>query len=135
MTYELVTLKTLKELSSAGAVRAAHAIATNGGFAVQFTCGMMIRTLQAKRGNPRIFKTLDAAAKIVRGMGVARIDADLSNWNPGGAAVRVRDEKAMAMRQVQKAMTTIRRRAAALTPDAAQKLADEAVAYVHSARR
>jgi hypothetical protein len=135
MAYELVTLKTLKELSSAGAVRAAHAIATNGGFAVQFTYGMVTRTLQAKRGNPRIFKTLDAAAKTVRGVGVAHLNADLANWNPGEASLRTRDEKALAIRQVQKAMTTIRRRAASLTPDAAQQLVAEAVAYAHSARR
>jgi hypothetical protein len=134
MTHELVTLKTLKELSSAGAVRAAHAIATHGGFSVQFTYGLVTRTLQAKRGNPRIFKTLDAAAKTVRGVGLERLDADLANWNPGETTQRKLDEKTLAIRQVQKAMTTIRRRAAGLTPAAAQQLADEAIAYAHNAQ-
>jgi hypothetical protein len=101
---------------------------------VQFTYGLTTKTLQAKRGNPRIFRTLDAAAKTVRGMGVARLEADLAGWNPDEPSLRVRDEKALAHRQLQKAMTTIRRRAESLSPEDAQRLADEATAYARSAR-
>jgi len=134
MDYDLVSLKTLKELSSAGAVRAAQAVGTQGGFAVQFTYGLTTKTLQAKRGHPRIFRTLDAAAKTVRGIGVARLEADLAGWQPNAPGLRVRDEKALAAQQLQKAMTTIRRRAKLLSPDAAQRLADEATAYARTAR-
>ncbi|MFI4940268.1 MAG: hypothetical protein ACHP7O_08015 [Burkholderiales bacterium] len=134
MDYDLVTLKILKELSAAGAVRAAQVVGTHGGFAVQFTYGLTTKTLQAKRGNPRIFRTLDAAAKTVRGVGVARLEADLAGWNPNEPSLRVRDEKALATRQLQKAMTTIRRRSEALSPEDAQRLADDATAYARTAR-
>ena len=134
MTYDLVSLKTLKELSAAGAVRAAQVVGTHGGFAVQFTYGLTTKTLQAKRGNPRIFRTLDAAAKTVQGVGVARLEADLVGWNPNEPSLRARDEKVLATRQLQKAMTTIRRRSEALSPEDAQRLADEATVYARAAR-
>lgn len=134
MVFDLVSLKTLKELSAAGAVRAAQVVGTRGGFSVQFTYGLTTKTLQAKHGNPRIFRTLDAAAKTVRGMGVVRLEADLAGWNPDEPSLRVRDEKALAHRQLQKAMTTIRRRAESLSPEDAQRLADEAIVYARTAR-
>lgn len=134
MAYELVSLNTLKELSAAGAVRAAQVIGTTGGFAVQFTYGLTTKTLQAKRGHPRIFRTLDAAAKTVLGVGVARLEANLVGWNPKETKLHDRDEKALARLQLQKAMTTIRRRSESLSPEEAQRLADEAVAYVRDAR-
>lgn len=134
MAYDFVTLKTLKELSAAGAVSAAQVVGTDGGFALQFTYGQTTKTLQAKRGNPRIFRTLDAAAKAVRGVGVARLEADLADWKPE-LSLRARDETALARRQLQKAMTTIRRRAEALSPEDAQRLADEASAYARTAQQ
>lgn len=134
MAYDLVSLKTLKELSAAGAVRAAQVVGTHGGFAVQFTYGLITKTLQAKHGNPRIFRTLDAAAKTVLGVGVARLEADLAGWNPDEPSLRIRDEKELAQRQLQKAMTTIRRRAEALSPEDAQRLSDEATIYARTTR-
>ncbi|MFA7241703.1 MAG: hypothetical protein WC091_16450 [Sulfuricellaceae bacterium] len=134
MAYDLVNLKTIKELSAAGSVRTAQVVGACGGFAVQFNYGLAIKTLQAKRGNPRIFRTLDAVAKTVRGIGVARLEADLAGWNPVEPSLRVRDEKALAHRQLQKAMTTIRRRAESLSPEDAQRLADEATLYARTAQ-
>ncbi|MDX8399757.1 MAG: hypothetical protein R8K20_05865 [Gallionellaceae bacterium] len=62
-------------------------------------------------------------------MGVARLEADLAGWNPDQPSLRARDEKVLAQRQLQKAMTTIRRRAESLSPEDAQRLADEATIY------
>ena len=134
MAYDLVSLKLLKELSAAGAVCAAQVVGAHGGFKVQFTYGMTTKTLQAKRGNPRIFRTLDAVAKTVQGAGVARLEADLAGWNPDEPSLRARDEKTLAHRQLQKAMTTIRRRAESLSPEDAQRLADEATAYARATK-
>lgn len=132
MAYDFVSLKTLKELSAAGVVHAAQVVGTQGGFAVEFTYGLITKTLQAKRGNPRIFRTLDAVAKAVRGAGVARLEADLAGWNPDEPSLRIRDEKELAQRQLHEAMATIRRRAEALSPEDAQRLADEATIYART---
>ena len=135
MGYDLISLKTMKELSTAGAVRSAQAVGTTGGFAVQFTYGLTTKTLQAKRGHPRIFRTLDAAAKTVRGVGVARLEADLAGWNPDEPSRSTRNDKERARLQLLKAMTSIRSRSEELSPEEAQRLADEAVDYARKAKQ
>lgn len=134
MAYDLVSLKTMKELSEAGTVRLAQAIGTDGGFAVQFTYGLTTKTLQAKRGHPRIFKTLDALAKTVRGLGVPRLEADLADWRPDQRVESDELDAERARKQLRKAITTIRNRAANLSPDDAQQLADQATQYASMPR-
>jgi hypothetical protein len=52
------------------------------GFTVFVRYGMSEKVLQAKRGHIRQFKSLGRAAGFVRGLGIARFEVDLANWDP-----------------------------------------------------
>ena len=77
-----ITIATLRELVSAGAVSSVRLDAQAEGFAVLIRCGFSEKTLQARRGHIRLFKSLDRAVALLRDLGVARLEVDVSGWEP-----------------------------------------------------
>lgn len=76
---ELITSTTLKELADAGSIRHAVVVADPDGYAITVKYGLTERVVQARRGHVRRFKTIDAAAKALKALGIVRVELDLSN--------------------------------------------------------
>jgi hypothetical protein len=87
---ELISSSVLKELADTGAVHHAVIVGASDGFSITVTCGReqqaAQRVVQARRGHVRRFKTIDAAAKALRGFGLMRAELDLSNFPQGDIA-------------------------------------------------
>ncbi|ODV41491.1 hypothetical protein AWV79_35570 [Cupriavidus sp. UYMMa02A] len=83
---ELISSSTLKELADTGAVHDAVIVPASDGFFITVKCGQeqqaAQRVVQARRGHVRRFKTIDAAAKALRGFGLLRAELDLSRLEP-----------------------------------------------------
>lgn len=81
---EAVTLAHLRTLADGGAIRSIHAEPSGPGFVLVVRIGMVERCLRrTKSAEPRIFRTLDAVAKLVRQeLGYADLHIRLADWNP-----------------------------------------------------
>jgi hypothetical protein len=100
-----IQLASLRELVDAGAVRAATILGQKGGWAVLVRYGMTERMLAAKNtGHPRLFATLDGAAKVLREVGLGTFEVNVANFEPGRLR-RARPEVASAMKHRQAAAT------------------------------
>ena len=78
----LISVHSLRELVRAGALADVSVVAEGDGFVVQAQVGMERRMLQAKRGHVRQFRSLDSAARLMRGLGCSRLELDLARWAP-----------------------------------------------------
>ena len=68
-----IQLAALHELCNAGAVR-------GGGFALKARYGLIERTLMAKRGQVRVFRSLDSLAELARfELGIGRLGIELAD--------------------------------------------------------
>jgi hypothetical protein len=102
MSQALISAKTLKELADAGAVRRVTLVGTRGGWALMARYGTAERTLQARRGHVRIFRTLDSAARAVRDLGLDRAEVDMAGYEPGEAPSS-RPDRAEALKRAHQA--------------------------------
>lgn len=102
MTSDTVKLATLRELVAAGSIHAATVLGQRGGWAVLVRYGIFEKALAAKTGAPRLFATVDAAVKTLRGAGLGRVELDSSGYEQ---ALRVhrRPDRSTAMRQAHQA--------------------------------
>jgi len=98
-----VKLATLRELVDAGAVRRVTLVGQTGGFAVLARYGMHERTLAAKTGAPRLFASIDSAARELRAVGIAAFEVDTANYAPSDLLRRRRPDRAEAMKAVHQA--------------------------------
>jgi hypothetical protein len=73
---------TLREMASAGAITSVRLVGQADGFALFVRYGMIEKALQAKRGHIRRFKSLERAVAFVRKLGIARVEVDVTNWEP-----------------------------------------------------
>ncbi len=78
---EPISPKVLKELCVAGAVRRVTLTTEPEGFVIVAKYGAVSRVLAAKRGHVRYFKTVDAAARFARRLGLSHMDIDMTNWS------------------------------------------------------
>lgn len=69
-------------LMNAGAVKAVAVKGTAGGFVITVDGAL----IEARRGNPRIFRKLHTAAAFLRGHGVGSFFVDLQTWIPNQQA-------------------------------------------------
>lgn len=78
---EGIQLAALRELCNAGAVRELLAVAVRGGgFALKARYGLIERTLMAKRGQVRVFRSLDSLAELARfELGIGRLGVELAD--------------------------------------------------------
>lgn len=78
----MIDAKQLAALVSAGAVKSVAVKGTAGGFII-LADGKLI---EAKRGNPRLFRKLHTAAAFLKGKGIGVFTVDVSTWNPNQQA-------------------------------------------------
>jgi hypothetical protein len=99
MTPDIVKLTTLRELIAAGSIRAATVLGQRGGWAVLVRYGMHEKALAARTGEPRLFRTVDSAVKVLRGAGLGRVELDSTGYDPVDFAASRRPDRAVALRQ------------------------------------
>ena len=75
----MLDAKQLDALSRAGAVKDVIVIGVSGGFLVQINDQ---NTIEAKRGQPRVFKKLNAAATFLKTRGIGSFKVDTARWEP-----------------------------------------------------
>lgn len=101
--HATVKRATLRELVDAGTLRRVTIVGQHGGYAVLARYGMQERTLAAKSGAPRLFASIDTAARELRALGVATFDVDAANYEPADLLRRRRPDRAAALRAVHQA--------------------------------
>jgi len=135
MVYDLISLRTVKELCLAGALRDAIAVAIEGGFAVQFSYGQTVKTLQARRGHLRLFKTLDAAAKIVRSIGLSEMRSTFENWSLKNKEDSLEKARTESLKSFDKALDEVRASNTDLSEEDAMNLVDEALDFARQSHK
>lgn len=98
-----VKLAILRELVDAGTVCRVTLVGQTGGFAVIARYGMQERTLAAKTGTPRLFASIDSAARELRTIGIAAFEVDAANFAPSDLLRRRRPDRAEAMKAMYRA--------------------------------
>lgn len=93
-----VQLATARQLQESGSVQATTVAGQRGGYAVRFTVANGERVLATKAGHTRLFSGVDAAAKVLRTLGIARYTVDASALAPADSP-RQRPDRAKAMKQ------------------------------------
>lgn len=96
---ESVQLATARELTAAGSVRDTVVLGQRGGYSVLFKVGTGERTLATKLGSVRLFSGVDAAARVLRDIGIARYRVDASGLTQGDPARRRRPDRAAALKR------------------------------------
>lgn len=91
-----IKLAVARELAEAGSVRAASLTGEQGGYRLTLRTDASERVLATKDGQPRLFPRLEAAAKLLRELGIQRFEVDASNHV--AAEARRRPDRAEAMR-------------------------------------
>lgn len=81
---ETIKMAVARALVAAGSVRGASVIGQPGGWAVVLRVGVAERVIEARSGHVRLFATLDAAARLLRELGIVRFDVDGANHAPAG---------------------------------------------------
>jgi len=74
--------RTLRALVEAGAVRTVRIIADGGEFRVEAETGGGSVTASTLRGALKTWRSLDATARWVRGLGIGSARLELSGWRP-----------------------------------------------------
>jgi len=81
--------KVLRALVEAGAVKRVHIIADGALFYVEAATATGVTTAQTLKGTAKTWRSLDAAAKWVRGLGIGRAEIDIARWQPGQRALKL----------------------------------------------
>jgi len=77
-----VDVKTLKALVDAGAVKRIRIIGNGALFHVEADTPNGAFSAMTLRGTPKTWRSLDAAAKWVRSLGMGTVQVDLAKWQP-----------------------------------------------------
>ena len=89
MATQTIDHHTLSELVQAGAVRGAHVVGRDGGWALAAKYGRTERYLAATRSKQiRMFKRLETVVAYLRGIGISQFDVDAAHYDPS-TTVRV----------------------------------------------
>ncbi len=75
--------KMLKAMVAAGAIKNIDIIASGARFHVEAKTPNGPITAETRKGKVKTWATLDAAAKWVRGLGMAGARVNLTHWQPG----------------------------------------------------
>ena len=81
--------KTLKALVGAGAVKRIRIIANGALFHVEVDTPNGALAALTLKGTPRTWRSLDAAARWVRSLGMGSAQVDLARWQPGQVGLRL----------------------------------------------
>lgn len=95
-----IKLSTARELGAAGALHAAEILGCPGGYQAVLKVGNCDRALATKNGAPRLFASIDAAARALRAVGLAsNIELDTRGYSPPSDA-RTRPDRSEALKDV-----------------------------------
>ena len=81
--------KVLRALVEAGAVKQVHIIADGALFYVEAATATGAMAAETLKGAAKTWRTLDAAAKWVRWLGIGRAEIDIARWQPGQRALKL----------------------------------------------
>jgi hypothetical protein len=99
MTVETIDHTTLSRLVEAGAVRGAHVIGQQGGWALIVKYGMTERPLAAQRSRQvRMFRKLETLVSYLKDVGIGRFDVDAINYGPDSPASQKRPDRSAALK-------------------------------------
>jgi hypothetical protein len=81
--------KTLRALVDVGALKRIRIIADGSLFHVEADTPNGAVPALTLKGTPKTWRTLDAAAKWVRGLGMGSAQVELARWQPGQVGLRL----------------------------------------------
>lgn len=81
--------KTLRALVDAGAVKRIRIIGDGAFFHVEVDTPNGALAVLTLRGTPKTWRSLDAAARWVRSLGMGSAQVDLARWQPGQVGLRL----------------------------------------------
>lgn len=104
MAAETIDHTTLSRLVEAGAVRGAHVVGQDGGWAVMIKYGMAERALAAQRSRQvRLFKRMETLVSYLKEVGISRFDVDAVDYAPETIKTHSRPDRAEALRRAHEA--------------------------------
>lgn len=104
MAAETIDHTTLSRLVEAGAVRGAHVVGQDGGWAVMIKYGMAERALAAQRSRQvRLFKRMETLVSYLKEVGISRFDVDAADYAPETVKTHSRPDRAEALRRAHEA--------------------------------
>lgn len=104
MATETIDHSTLSRLVEAGAVRGAHVVGQNGGWAVIVKYGTHERSLAAQRSRQvRLFKRLETLVAYLKGLGLENFEVDAANFDPDANKTHTRPDRAVALKRAHEA--------------------------------
>src|ERR1700692_4229942 len=94
----------LSELVQAGAVRGAHVVGRDGGWALAAKYGRTERYLAATRSKQiRMFKRLETVVAYLREIGISQFDVDAADYDPSVTVRAARPDRAEALKDAHQA--------------------------------
>ena len=100
MSVETIDHGTLSRLVEAGAVRGAHVVGQDGGWAVVVKFGMIERPLAAQRSRQvRMFRKLETLVSYLKDVGIGRFDVDAINYDPASQKTAKRPDRSAALKR------------------------------------
>lgn len=104
MAAETIDHTTLSRLVEAGAVRGAHVVGQDGGWAVMIKYGMAERALAAQRSRQvRLFKRMETLVSYLKDVGISHFDVDAADYAPETVKTHSRPDRAEALRRAHEA--------------------------------
>ncbi len=104
MAAETIDHTTLSRLVEAGAVRGAHVVGQDGGWAIMIKYGMAERALAAQRSRQvRLFKRMETLVSYLKDVGISRFDVDAADYAPETVKKHSRPDRAEALRRAHEA--------------------------------
>lgn len=104
MAAETIDHTTLSRLVEAGAVRGAHVVGQDGGWAIMIKYGMAERALAAQRSRQvRLFKRMETLVSYLKDVGISRFDVDAADYAPETVKTHSRPDRAEALRRAHEA--------------------------------
>ena len=104
MAAETIDHSTLSRLVEAGAVRGAHIVGQDGGWAVMVRYGTHERPLAAQRSRQvRLFRKFETLVGYLRELGISQFDVDATGYDADTLKTARRPDRAEALKRTHEA--------------------------------
>lgn len=97
--HETIDHGTLSNLIEAGSIRDAEVIGQPGGWSVVVNYGMSQRTLAARRGQVRLFRSFETLVEYLKGMGYVKLTVNTAGFDRASPKLRTRPDAAEHLRK------------------------------------
>lgn len=136
---EMIDHSTLSQLVAAGAVKGAHIVGQNGGWAVLVKFGTTERPLAAQRSRQmRLFRKFETLVSYLKKMGIVRFNVDAANYDIDTTIAPRRPDRAEALKRAHEAAaydTWFREQVQASVGDPRASVSDEEARAQFAARK